>query len=128
MITGNSFGEIWLNRAIAGLALGLLLLPSSLSARAVRLQSANAGEQSAEAQRDADEARQERELEKRDREQEARDREQEKRDAEQEKVDHQQELYDDGREALDDDHYEKAVAEFAELAKLNGPQTDAALY
>lgn len=128
MITGNSFGEIWLNRAIAGLALGLLLLPSSLSARAARLQSANAGEQSAEAQRDADEARQEREQEKRDREQEARDREQEKRDAEQEKLDHQQELYDDGREALDDDHYEKAVAEFAELAKLNGPQTDAALY
>jgi HEAT repeats len=78
---------------------------------------------------------QDKEQEKRDREQEARDREQEKRDREeeardraQEKLDRLQELYDDGREALDDDHYDQAAAKFQELAKLNGPQTDAALY
>jgi len=137
MITGHSFQEVWLKRTAAtGLTLGLLLLPSSLAARTAHLQDASA--QSAEAQEKADQAREdqqekeqerrEREQEKRDREQEKKDREQEARDREQERIDRQQELYDDGREALDDDHYEKAAAEFAELAKLNGPQTDAALY
>lgn len=128
MTTGHSLGQFFWNRAAVGLALGLLFLPSSLSARAAHLQSPEASAQSAEAQREADEARQEKEQERRDREQEKRDREQEARDREQEKLDRLQELYDNGREALDDDHYEKAVAEFAELAKLNGPQTDAALY
>jgi hypothetical protein len=133
MTTGNSFSEIWLNRAaVAGLALGLLLLPSSPSARAARPQSPEVNTQSADEKREADEARQEREQEARDREQEKQDekreREQEARDREQEKLEHQQDLYENGREALDDDHYEKAAAEFAELAKLNGPQTDAALY
>jgi len=78
---------------------------------------------------------QDKEQEKRDREQEARDREQEKRDREeeardraQEKLDRLQELYDDGREDLDDDRYDHAADKFQELAKLNGPQTDAALY
>jgi hypothetical protein len=78
---------------------------------------------------------QDKEQEKRDREQEARDREQEKRDREeeardraQEKLDRLQELYDDGREDLDDDRYDHAAEKFQELAKLNGPQTDAALY
>jgi HEAT repeats len=78
---------------------------------------------------------QDKEQEKRDREQEARDREQEKRDREQEardraqeKLDHLQELYADGREALDDDRYDLAAAKFQELANLNGPQADAALY
>jgi len=129
MTTGNSFAEfVWNRTAVAGLAVGLLLLPSSLSARSPRLQSPEVNAQSAEAQREADEAQQEKEQERRDREEEKRDREQEARDREQEKLDHQQELYDNGREALDDDHYEKAAAEFTELAKLNGPQTDAALY
>src|SRR5438445_4963620 len=132
MTTGHSFHEIWLKRtAAAGLTLGLLLLPSSLTARTAHLQSQDAGAQSAEAQEKADEARQEqqeKEQERRDREQEKRDREEEARDREKEKLDRQQELYDNGREALDDDHYEKAAAEFAELVKLNGPQTDAALY
>jgi hypothetical protein len=63
-----------------------------------------------------------------DKEPEKRDREQEARDRAQEKLDRLQELYDDGREALDDDHYEQAAAKFQELANLNGPQTDAALY
>src|SRR5260221_14146190 len=132
MNTGHSFAQLICNRiAVAGLTLGLLLLPSSLTARPSRLHSQDASTQSTEAQEKADEARQEqqgKEQERREREQEKQEREQERRDAEQDKLDHQQDLYDNGREALDDDHYEKAAAEFAELAKLNGPQTDAALY
>jgi hypothetical protein len=69
-----------------------------------------------------------REQEKRDREQEARDREQEKRDREQERLERLDELYSDGREALDEDRYDRAAEKFSELATLNGPQTDAALY
>jgi len=129
MTTGHSFGQIISSRiAVAGLTFGLLLIPSSLSARSTRLQSPQASAQSADEKRDADEARQEKEQERREREQEKRDREEEARDREQEKLERQQELYDNGREALDDDHYEKALQEFAELIKLNGPQTDAAMY
>lgn len=69
-----------------------------------------------------------REQEKRDREQEKLEREQEKRDNEQEKADRMEEIYDEGREALDDDSYDKAESKFGELAAMNGPQTDAALY
>jgi hypothetical protein len=78
---------------------------------------------------------QDKEQEKRDREQEARDREEEKRDREQEareraqeKIERLQELYDDGREDLDEDRYDRAAAKFQQLAEMNGPQTDAALY
>src|SRR4029077_18080427 len=39
-----------------------------------------------------------------------------------------QELYDDGREDLDEDRYDRAVEKFQQLAEMNGPQTDAALY
>ena len=39
-----------------------------------------------------------------------------------------QELYDEGREALDEDEFRQAERSFTELVKLNGPQTDAALY
>src|SRR5215470_17968062 len=56
------------------------------------------------------------------------EREQEKRDREQERIDRMQELYDDGREELDDDKYQQAADKFSELVKMNGPQTDAALY
>jgi hypothetical protein len=77
---------------------------------------------------DSSQEKQDREQEKRDREQEKRDREQEKRDREQERRDRNTELYDDGREALDEDDYNRAESQFAELAALNGPQTDAALY
>src|SRR5439155_23081581 len=63
-----------------------------------------------------------------DQEQEARDREQEKRDREQERLDHLSELYDDGRKALDEDRYDRAEPKFDQLAQMNGPQTDAALY
>lgn len=37
-------------------------------------------------------------------------------------------LYDEGRAALDNESYERAETKFDELAQLNGPQTDAALY
>jgi HEAT repeat protein len=77
---------------------------------------------------DKEQERLDREQEARDREQEARDREEEKRDREQERLERLEELYDDGREALDDDRYEKAEAKFDQLAQMNGPQTDAALY
>jgi hypothetical protein len=78
--------------------------------------------------RDREQEARDREQEKRDREQEKRDREQERRDREREKTDRLSELYDDGREDLDEDRYDQAAAKFAELAALNGPQTDAALY
>jgi hypothetical protein len=108
----------------------LLLSPSG--ARATRLVAANlpAGHFSADPQsaQDKEQERRDREQEARDREQEKRDREQEARDREQEKLDRFQELYDDGREALDEERYEKAEAKFDQLAQMNGPQSDAALY
>lgn len=72
--------------------------------------------------------RREREQEARDRAQEKRDREEEARDREQEKLDRLEELYDEGREALDEERYEQAESRFNQLAQMNGPQTDAALY
>ncbi len=78
--------------------------------------------------RDREQEARDREQEKRDREQEARDREQEKRDREQERLDRLSELYENGREALDEDRYDRAEAKFDQLAQMNGPQTDAALY
>lgn len=84
--------------------------------------------QSQQSQADRDQEKRDREQEKRDREQEKRDKEQEKRDHEQEARDREQELYERGREALDEDRYDRAAEAFDELAKRNGPQTDAALY
>ncbi len=83
---------------------------------------------SQQSQADRDQEKRDREQEKRDQEQEKRDREQEKRDQEQEARDREQELYERGREALDEDRYDRAASSFDELAKRNGPQTDAALY
>ena len=57
-----------------------------------------------------------------------RDRQAQAREAEQERTEHMQELYDEGREALDQDEFRAAERSFSELVKLNGPQTDAALY
>ena len=77
---------------------------------------------------DREQEARDREQEKRDREQEKRDREEEARDREQERADRLEELYDDGREALDEDRYEQAAAKFSQLAGMNGPQSDGALY
>jgi hypothetical protein len=77
---------------------------------------------------DREQEARDKEQEKRDREEEARDRAQEKRDREQEKAERLDELYSDGREALDEDRFDKAADKFSQLAELNGPQTDAALY
>src|SRR3984885_12892550 len=117
----------------------LLLAPASLRARMdanapdVAFPSAAQAapqeqEQSGDNKQDQDQEKRDREQEARDREQEKRDREQEKRDREQERVERNAELYDDGREALDEDRYDRAESKFQELAALNGPQTDAALY
>ncbi|HWY05959.1 MAG TPA: HEAT repeat domain-containing protein [Candidatus Acidoferrales bacterium] len=57
-----------------------------------------------------------------------RERQAEAREAEQERAERMQELYDQGREALDEDQFREAERSFTELVKLNGPQTDAALY
>ena len=106
---------------IAGFVAGLAMAPASFAkpfAHAARITAPQ--EPSAFAEQESEQNRRERE--------EARDREQEKRDAEQDRLDHMQELYDDGREALDDDKYQQAAETFSELAKMNGPQTDAALY
>ena len=78
--------------------------------------------------RDREQEARDREQEKRDREEEARDREEEKRDREQERVERLSDLYDEGREALDEDRYDRAESRFDQLAQMNGPQTDAALY
>ena len=127
MTIGNSSrpsGMVWL--AIAA----LLLAP--VGARAHRLTRTNL--KSADSLQDSQELK-DKEQERRDREQEARDREQEKRDREeeardraQERLDRLQELYDDGREDLDEDRYDQAESKFKQLADMNGPQTDAALY
>ena len=126
MTIGNSSrpsGIVWL-------AIVVLLAP--VGARAHRL--TNTQLQSADSLQDPQEL-QDKEQERRDREQEARDREQERRDREeeardraQERVDRLQELYDDGREDLDEDRYDQAESKFKQLADMNGPQTDAALY
>src|SRR5712692_7959018 len=113
MTIGNSSrpsGMVWL--AIAA----MLLAPAG--ARAHRLMKTN--RQAADSLQDPQELQ--------DKEQERRDREQEARDRAQERLDRLQELYDDGREALDEDRYDQAESKFKQLADMNGPQTDAALY
>jgi HEAT repeat protein len=104
-------------------AAGLLLAPSL-----TKIAEAHPSPAAWQSQEEQDQERRDREQERRDREQEKRDREQEKRDRDQERLDRQSELYDDGREALDDDKYDHAASRFTELAEMNGPQTDAALY
>lgn len=115
-----------LRRAIvAGLMTGLLATPVwTHSLSQVRAEQEPGQVTAAE----RDEARREAEQDARDREQEKRDREEERKDREQERIDRMQELYDDGREALDDGKFQLAENKFNELAQLNGPQTDAALY
>ena len=56
------------------------------------------------------------------------ERQEQAKEAEQERLERLQELYDEGREALDEDQFREAERSFTELVKMNGPQTDAALY
>jgi HEAT repeats len=124
MTIGNLVGKAsaaWI--AIAA----LLLAPAVTRARGLKAMPVQFADSLQEVQ-DKEQEKRDREQEARDREQEKRDREQEARDRAQEKLDRLQELYDDGREDLDDDRYDQAAAKFKQLADMNGPQTDAALY
>jgi hypothetical protein len=127
MSIGNSVGKT----SVAWIAVAALLLgPAVTRARgpkAIPVQSADSPQDQQEA-RDKEQERRDREQEARDREEERRDREEEARERAQEKIERLQELYDDGREDLDDDQYDRAEAKFKQLADMNGPQTDAALY
>ena len=114
--------KVWTTAAL------LLIAPGMARPAAAHGTAASTGFWQDQDAQDREQEARDREQEKRDREQEARDREQEKRDREQERVERLEELYDDGREALDEDRYDKAAAKFSQLAELNGPQTDAALY
>lgn len=109
------------------IAAALLLGPWTVKPALAHSPAATWQEQEQDAQDREQEAR-DREQERRDREQEARDREQEKRDREQERLERLDDLYDEGREALDEDRYDQAATKFRQLADLNGPHTDAALY
>lgn len=127
MSIGNSVGKT----SVAWVAVAALLLAPAVTRarglRAIPVQSMDSPQDQQEA-RDKEQERRDREQEARDREEERRDREQEARERAQEKIERLQELYDDGREDLDDDQYDKAEAKFKQLADMNGPQTDAALY
>jgi HEAT repeat protein len=129
MIRRNSVNRtslVWI--AIAA----LLLSPAGARARGAHVMASNLpattfyqDPQDAQAK---EPERSDREEEAREREQEKREREQEAKERELEKIERLEELYDEGREALDDDHYDRAEAKFDQLAQMNGPQTDAALY
>ncbi len=115
-------------RTLSCLALAAMLAaPGVAYARTTRLGAAILNAVPQEQEQSAQDA-QDKQQEARDREQEQRDREQEKRDREQEHQERLSELYDEGREALDEDRYDRAEVKFDELARTNGPQTDAALY
>jgi len=113
--------------SIAWIAMAVLLAPACARAHGLVVTNLPAADSLQDPQ-EVQEKDQEKDQEKRDREQEKREREQEARDREQEKIDRLQELYDDGREALDEDRYDQAEGKFKQLADMNGPQTDAALY
>ena len=126
MTMGNSIRKI----STAWLAIALLLVAPATRARglkAIPQQTADSLQDSQEA-RDKEQERREREQEAKEREDEKSEREQEAREREQEKIERLQELYDDGREDLDEDRYDRAAAKFKQLADMNGPQSDAALY
>jgi hypothetical protein len=114
---------------VGGLLVGLLIAPAwARGQQLLREGTGNGQEPSQFLPEEPDQNARDREQEARDREQEKKDREQERKDRDQERADRLQELYDDGREALDEDRYQKAEEKFTELARLSGPQTDAALY
>jgi HEAT repeats len=113
---------------VTTLIAGLLATPAWARARQANLFATAAQEPDHATAQRSEQDRRDAERDTRDRAEEKRDREQEKKDQEQERLDQMQEIYDQGREALDDDKYQEAERKFAELAQLNGSQTDAALY
>jgi HEAT repeat protein len=116
---------------LVGIAVAALLLgPSGARAHRFMASPRTAADFAPDPQhvQDQEQEKREREQEAREREEEKRERGQEAKEREQEKIEQLQELYEDGREDLDDDRYEQATAKFKELADMNGPQTDAALY
>src|SRR5712664_4930889 len=127
MTVGNSSGRT----GMAWIAVAALLFaPAVTRARglnAIPMESVDSRQDPQDTQ-DKEQEKRDREQEARDREEEKRDREQEARERAQEKIERLQELYDDGREDLDEDRYDRAAAKFQQLAEMNGPQTDAALY
>jgi hypothetical protein len=127
MTIGNSVRKT----TVVWIATGVLLLAPSAS-RAHRFEASNLlgslSWQDPQAAQEKEQERLEREQEAREKEQEKREREQEAREQVQERVEQLQELYDDGREDLDEERYDQAEAKFKQLAEMNGPQTDAALY
>jgi hypothetical protein len=127
-LSGKENSVRW--KAALCLAVGATLVTVPVFARpnSAMTQSAEGPRVTVEFQGQSEQEAQDRAQEKRDAEQEARDREQEKKEQEQERLEHLQELYDDGRGYLDEENYGDAVTKFSELATLNGPQTDAALY
>ena len=127
MTIGNSSGKT----GMAWLAIAALLFAPAVTCarmlKAIPIQSGDFLQDPQETQ-DKEQEKRDREQEARDREEEKRDREQEARERAQEKIERLQELYDDGRDDLDEDRYDQAAAKFKQLADMNGPQTDAALY
>jgi hypothetical protein len=127
MTIGNSIGKA----SVAWIAIAALLLaPAMTHARVLKAMPMQSGDslQDSQEARDKEQEKREREQEAREREDEKREREQEARERAQEKIERQQELYDDGREDLDEDRYDRAAEKFRQLADMNSPQTDAALY
>src|SRR6266404_5035439 len=127
MTIGNSLGKT----SMAWIAIAALLVaPATTRANRPPITSLQAADSLQDRQdlQDKEQERRDREQEARDREQERRDREEEARDRAQERLDRLQELYDDGSEDLDENRYDQAESKFKQLADMNGPQTDAALY
>ena len=124
MNSSGKTGMAWL--AIAA----LLFAPAVTRARMLKAIPIPSGDflQDPQETQDKEQEKRGRDQEARDREEEKRDREQEARERAQEKIERLQELYDDGRDDLDEDRYDQAAAKFKQLADMNGPQTDAALY
>jgi tetratricopeptide (TPR) repeat protein len=110
-----SMGKILVRAGVIFFTLGMLNL--AIAANAMASQQSGGKGQSSES---LDDQGQKQEAEH--------DRQAQAREAEQERAERMQELYDEGREALDEDQFREAERSFTELVKLNGPQTDAALY
>jgi len=125
-----TMGELIGIRRSFSIAAALLLAVPLLGVRVTRAASRFAIPQAPSDEQVAQQKERDAEKEEaaREREDERREREQEKKEREQERIERMEELYSDGREALEEDRYDQAAHKFYDLAQMNGPQTDAALY